>query len=256
MLYNYENYGTTSYLFTDDTFNDTTSKVQQIHDEIIKLPFKINFISYLRLDLLNAHREQIPLLKNMGLKVAAFGVETFNDASAKIIGKGMSGDKAKDFLDELYNTHWGDDVRIHCYMMSGLPKETLASSRKAMDWLHSRPFSSLFSTFSLYKNSEDVSLMASKPDQYGYNIDNQGKWYTDIHTQQQSELFHAKHFAMMVKRKVYYEGFGVFGAFTHYGVDQALKLTWDDVVSGFDSIRSERTQMVDEYKRRLRAILP
>lgn len=250
MQYNYDNFGTTNYLFTDDTLNDTTFKIRRLHEEITKLPFKINFISYLRLDLLYAHKEQITLLKEMGLKVAAFGIETFHPIAGKAVGKNMPGEKTKKFLDELHNTYWKGDVRIHCYMQSGLPGEPLSFTKESMDWLHSRPFSSFFSTFSLYQNSEDKSLMASDPSKYGYWVVD-GKWHSDICSQHQSEMFHAKHYALMVKRKVYYEGFGLMGAFKHYDHDKAMSLTWKDVVENSDQIHLEKMQFIEEYKQRL-----
>ena len=67
LQYNYEKYGTTHYFLSDDTFNDSTTKVEQIHKVVTSLPFKIKFTTYLRLDLLHAHQEQISMLEEMGL---------------------------------------------------------------------------------------------------------------------------------------------------------------------------------------------
>lgn len=254
MVYNYEKFGTTNYLFTDDTFNDTTTKLLMLHKEITALPFKINFICYLRIDLLYAHREQIKLLKEMGLRICAFGIETFHPEAAKAVGKGMPAEKIKAFLQELYDRHWGYNIRIHCYMMSGLPGESLQSAKDSMDWLHSRPFSSFFTTFSLYENSEDKSKIASQPNKYGYQIDMNGKWYTDIHTQEQSETFHTRHFALMVKRGIPYEGFHLMGAWKHYGVDESMKLTWRNVVERDEEIHNEKLQYFEEYKKKLLAL--
>ena len=62
LIRNYDNYGITNYTFSDDTFNDSPYKVEMLHKLFTSLPFKINFSSYLRLDLLNAHREEIDQL--------------------------------------------------------------------------------------------------------------------------------------------------------------------------------------------------
>jgi len=253
MQYNYDKFGVTNYLFTDDTLNDTTYKIQGLHREITALPFNINFISYLRLDLLHKHQEQIKLLREMGLRVAAFGVETLHPKAAKAVGKHMPGPKVKQFLEEL-NSRWDSKIRIHCYMLSGLPGEPLSSVKESMDWLHSKPFSSFFSTFSMYNNSEDQSKIAIDPSKYNYSLDSNGKWYNELMTQQQSELLHAKHFALMVKRNVYYEGFGLMGAFKHYSLEKVMSLTWRDVVDNSDTIYNEKIGFINEYKTRLFAL--
>jgi radical SAM superfamily enzyme YgiQ (UPF0313 family) len=77
LIYNYENFKTTNYFFTDDTFNDSTFKLEQLHKVITELPFNIKFVTYLRLDLLYAHPEQINMLYEMGLGSAFFGIESF-----------------------------------------------------------------------------------------------------------------------------------------------------------------------------------
>ena len=190
----------------------------------------------------------------MGLRVAAFGVETFNPIASKAIGKNMSASKAKKFLEDLNNIHWNNKIRIHCYMMSGLPGESLESVKQSMDWFHSRPFSSHFGTFSLDPASEDKSRITSNPEMFGYKIDENGKWYNSLITQHQSEMFFAKHFLTMVKRNVYYEGFGLMGAFKHYNIDEVMKLTWRDVVNNSEQIYNEKIGFINEYKTRLFAL--
>ena len=74
-----------------------------MHRAITSLPFKIKFTTYLRLDLLNAHKEQIPMLMEMGLASPFFGIESLNQKSSSSIGKGMNVSRAKEFLFELYN---------------------------------------------------------------------------------------------------------------------------------------------------------
>lgn len=251
MKYNYDKFGTVNYLFTDDTFNDTTHKVKSLHDEIAKLPFKINFITYLRLDLLYAHREQIPLLKDMGLKVAAFGIETFHPQAGKAIGKSMSADKTKQFLDDLQNKYWLGDVRIHCHMLAGLPHEPMSSVYDSVDWLHSKQFSTLYGSFDIHEKSEDKSKIAANPEAYGYYLDQNGEWYNGVTTQRQTQMFYAKHFAMMAKKGILYDGFGLMGAFKHYSHDKVMSLTWKDVVENSNQIHDEKMEFINEYKQRL-----
>lgn len=135
LLYNYENFGIQHYMLSDDTFNDSTYKLKLLHEVFTKLPFKIRFNCYLRLDLLNAHPEQIPLLKEMGLIGAFFGIESFYDESAKLIGKGIKGETAKQLLHDLKYKHWGNQVKIGVGLIAGIPYETYDSYNRTIDWI-------------------------------------------------------------------------------------------------------------------------
>lgn len=135
LLKNYELFGITKYQFSDDTLNDSTDKLEMLHRITSSLPFKINFSAYIRTELLYAHREQILLLKEIGLSSAFLGVETFNKESGKIIGKAMDGDKMKQFLYDLKTTYWGEDVKIIVALISGLPGETEQSHKDTADWI-------------------------------------------------------------------------------------------------------------------------
>jgi radical SAM superfamily enzyme YgiQ (UPF0313 family) len=96
---NYERFKTTRYFFLDDTFNDSMQKLEILHNEVFsKLKFKINFASYMRIDLINAHRDSIDILKEMGCKGMMFGIETLNNDSLKSIGKGINKEKIRETL--------------------------------------------------------------------------------------------------------------------------------------------------------------
>lgn len=135
LLQNYFNYGITNYTFSDDTFNDSMYKMDYLHNVFTSLPFKISFVSYLRLDLLNAHQEQIKLLKEMGLVGAFFGIETLNKSAGSLIGKGMDPEKVKQLLFDLKKHHWQDDVNVTIGLISGLPFETYESHNKTIEWI-------------------------------------------------------------------------------------------------------------------------
>jgi hypothetical protein len=82
---NYEHFGVTDYIFSDDTYNDSAEKMKIFYDEVFnKLKFKINFTAYLRLDLMMRFPDTVEYLKESGLKSALFGIETFNSNSLKI----------------------------------------------------------------------------------------------------------------------------------------------------------------------------
>jgi len=135
LIYNYENFGIYKYLISDDTFNDSNEKLAHLHKIFTSLPYKIYFACYLRLDLLHAHRDQVRLLKEMGLRGCHFGVESFHDRAASSIGKGLGGVKSKKFLQELKNELWGDDVKISISVITGLPHETYESYMETKQWI-------------------------------------------------------------------------------------------------------------------------
>ena len=135
LIYNYENFGIYKYIISDDTFNDSTEKIKELHKIFTSLPFKIYFSCYLRLDLLYAHKEQINLLKEMGMKGCQFGIESFHDRASSTIGKGLGGDKSKQFLKELKNELWGNEIKIVVSLITGLPHETYESYKKTKEWI-------------------------------------------------------------------------------------------------------------------------
>jgi hypothetical protein len=173
--YNYKEFGTTNYFFTDDTFNDSNEKMTELHKMIMSLPFKIKFFCYLRIDLLHRFPEQIKLLKEMGAAAVVFGIESFNHNSAKSIGKGMHPDKIKLFLLELYYTHWNKQVSITCSMIAGLPGETEETLRDAFQWFRTDGrdicdnwYPLTLSTSSFYKSEFDKNY---EKNGYRLNVD-------------------------------------------------------------------------------------
>ena len=135
LLRNFYEHGITTYTFSDDTFNDSMYKMEYLHKIFTSLPFKLKFVSYLRLDLMQAHREQVNLLKEMGLVGAFFGIETLNHKSGTVIGKAMRPEIIKDFLYELKSTHWKNSINITIGLISGLPFETKKSHEDTLAWI-------------------------------------------------------------------------------------------------------------------------
>ena len=179
LIYNYENFKTTNYFFTDDTFNDSTFKLEQLHKVITELPFKIKFVTYLRLDLLYAHPEQIQLLYEMGLGSAFFGIESFNPESSKAIGKGMDPDKIKSFLYELHDVHWKGQIPLTCSFIIGLPGETVEKVLESHEWCKSAPINDLWFPLFIKTNSHYKSEFDTNYLEYGYKLDENGLWSND-----------------------------------------------------------------------------
>ena len=135
LIRNYTDHGIHHYVISDDTFNDSLEKLYILKEIFTSLPFKLTFSSYARLDLLNAHREEIELLEEMGMVGVNFGVETFHDKAAKTIGKGVVGKIAKDLLYDLKTKHWGNRIKIAIGLIQGLPYETLESHAETRAWI-------------------------------------------------------------------------------------------------------------------------
>lgn len=132
MIENYENYGTTNYVYSDDTHNDSIEKLEILFEQVYsKLPFKINFGAYLRLDLINAYPHSIQLLKHSGIKTAFFGIESLNYESNKSIGKGIKLEKIITTLEKIRNI-WGDQTYTEGGFILGLPND---SEENVRNWV-------------------------------------------------------------------------------------------------------------------------
>ena len=129
----YERFGTTSYYFLDETFNANTDRIENLEKIYDKLPFKLEFLSYNRADLLDKHTHTQDILHNCGQRGALFGMETFHPDAAKAIAKPWSSRRGKEFLLEL-REKW-PNTHIDCHFMVGLPGETEESLYETADWL-------------------------------------------------------------------------------------------------------------------------
>ncbi len=124
LMDNYERYGTTSYIFADDTFNDSVEKVAMLAELFARLPFRLRYTAYIRHDLIWKHREMAELLEASGLVSATFGIETLNHAAGKAIGKGLHPDKTRELLHWLRDEKWGERITTFSGFIIGLPHDT------------------------------------------------------------------------------------------------------------------------------------
>ena len=134
LIDNYKKFGVTTYQIVDDTFNDSVEKCKMMAEISQSLPFKLEYWAYIRLDLLTAHPETIDYLFGNGLRGATFGIETFNDDSAKFIGKGGNRKRQVETLRTI-KQRWGSSVGLHGTFIFGLPYETPESLQNTIDWL-------------------------------------------------------------------------------------------------------------------------
>lgn len=138
LIYNWEKFGIDTYDFADDTYNDSIDKVRLLHDKVFtKLPFKMKFTSYIRLDLVMRNPETIELLRDSGLESAVMGIETLNFKSAKAIGKGVDPMKQIEFVAKLKTNEW-KDILVSSGFILGLPHDTVKDLEFAEEFFLSK----------------------------------------------------------------------------------------------------------------------
>jgi len=188
IIYNSETHNTRNYMLSDETLNDSMEKVSMIHELSQRLPFKIRFGGYARLDLYNANMSEMPyMMKEAGLKGHCFGIETFNKDSGKLIGKGLGEEKIKACLTELRKI-WGDDVLIETSFISGLPDDNFESFIRQMRWIvdkNSPVDLAQVHALTIYRNNN--ALFGDLPEKYGYSFPNN---YNQFYWERGDENFH------------------------------------------------------------------
>jgi hypothetical protein len=184
LMTNYEKWGVTRYWVADDTFNDSTEKLEIILNVIKRLPFKLEFRAYTRLDVMSFNFDQVSILKEIGLKQTWIGIDSFHPTASKIIGKGMKSEKKKDLLYKIREV-WKDDVYVEAGYILGLPGEDSNFASEVVDWFlqPDNPLNNLhFNPLRinpphprmLHTSRSDIDLNYEK---YGYNIPNLEKFW-------------------------------------------------------------------------------
>lgn len=173
---NYNRFGVTNYMFIDDTFNETTEKLREIATAVKNSGIKINCWAYLRLDLLERFPEQITLLKEIGLKTCFLGVETFNEAAGKSIGKISF--KLKNTLSTL-RTHWGEGVSIYASLIAGLPHEDKDTINEWMQWVEDSPHlidGYRIITLGIVPGRKFTSVLDREYEKFNYRVEGANDW--------------------------------------------------------------------------------
>lgn len=106
----HDKYGTNQFMICDDLFNDTREKIYMWHDISQKLPFQMEWSSYIRLDMIHAMPETAKILLESGLRSCLFGIETLHDVAGKRVGKGLGRNRILATLEHI-KKEWGSTVR-------------------------------------------------------------------------------------------------------------------------------------------------
>ena len=180
LIHNYNLFGTTDYMLTDDTFNDTPGKVEAWADMVHTLPFKIRYVAYIRADLLHRYPHTIPLLKDSGLLSAHFGIETIQPRSSKTIGKAWSGKHGKDYVPYVRDVLWNKDVLVHVSLINGLPYETIKDWDITKKWVEDNKIDAFTRALDVRLKSRDLidktdskngtSIFDREAEKYGYKM--------------------------------------------------------------------------------------
>lgn len=176
IIRNYEKFGTTKYHFCDDCFNDSRGKVEAVCNMLISLPFKIEWVSYARVDVAIKFPDTVRLMVDSGAKALHWGIETLNSKVAKQVGKGTPSELVMKFLLDFYKDY-GDRCLSHGSFITGLPGETAETQMKTIDWICDNDALNFITVGPLklfpYKNSFDGQAMdfsdySRDPKKYGF----------------------------------------------------------------------------------------
>lgn len=173
---NYEMFGTQIYTFMDDCFNDTRAKVEEVCNAIQSLPFKIEWVSYARVDVACKFPHTLEAMIESGCRGLFWGIETFNHEIGKRIGKGTPPDQVKDLLLKIRDSYSDRVVSMGSFIL-GLPGETEDSIERTHQWIvESQALDILyFPVLSVRPYSErldkaviDYADFARNPKKYGF----------------------------------------------------------------------------------------
>ena len=187
MLFNFQTFGTTKYLFVDETVNEDYDKVVALAALAKELPFKLEWVGYIRADLIYVNPDMIRLLHASGMISCYMGIESLNPETSSLIGKGWMGRHGKEFLVHLKN-EWEGKLGIRFFMsfIVGLPHETKESLLSTLAWLKDNNFKS-WDFYSLNIHRDNTNFWKSEFDLnyglYGYRFPNplnDSYWENDI----------------------------------------------------------------------------
>jgi hypothetical protein len=256
MEYNYAMFGTTNYFFTDDTFNDSTEKIESLHKVFTSLSFKINFVCYLRADLMYRFPKQIQLLKEMGLSSVVLGIESLHQGAAKSVGKGMNVEKMKQFLLDLYYKHWEEKVSITCSMIIGLPGEDEEHVRSAFNWFRTEGKDLCDSWWPLTISTEGhyLSQFDKEHKKFQYDLSQGEPWVSPI--MKYSDAYRlSQEFNSIGMNHDNHPGSWMIMALRGYGYSQEELMNWQVKDMPWKALLKKRIRMFQEYKTSLNSFL-
>lgn len=134
---NYNRWGIKNYIIAEETFNDRTEKLSKFSSIVQKLNFDPWFSAFIRFDLLLSRNDDKKILEDMNVLGQYYGIETFNNHSAKLFRKGTDSDKIKQGLIDIksYYKNHSKNYRGTISLIIGAPYEDPTSILNTRDWL-------------------------------------------------------------------------------------------------------------------------
>jgi Radical SAM superfamily len=223
---NYDLAGIEWYSIVDSIFNETTEKLEDVLRARDKSGVDIKFSTFLRYEILAKYPEQIPLLKELGLKSGGLGIESLYTPSARTVGKGTDSEKVKDLLYKLRD-QFGENIDIYTSFIIGLPEDNPETLDTWVPWLLDKKcpvWNSGMRIYSLYISERTV--FKENLEKYGYTLTHNGtKWknkYWDSDA--------AEEYAKIIRKQAWDSGGGTLSGFeftsvASLGYDQNYLLT-------------------------------
>tara|TARA_B100001057_G_scaffold332574_1_gene333005 strand:- start:3894 stop:5396 length:1503 start_codon:yes stop_codon:yes gene_type:complete len=218
MLYTFrtakEKHNITNFFIADDTLNESDEKLELLVKVVKQLDYKPNIACFARLDVLASRLHQIPMMKEAGIIACNFGIETLSKEAAKGIKKGYNFDKYVLALTELKRQIPG--FWTSAGFIAGLKGDTFDNMTSKMNLLINKGLmdNMLMSELQIFpiqhKPGEAViwdegwlSSIDKDPENFGYNIDENGEWFTDYTTEQETKKFAEKFLNEQIHSKVF-----------------------------------------------------
>lgn len=172
-------WGVRSFILCDETSNELDAKLEDLAWASERMPERPALSGFVRADLMAARPAQLDLMERAGLLRWHLGLETFNEASAKAIGKGAMAGRKVALALEGARRRFGDELTVGASLIVGLPCDTAADLREMRAWLSDSEVVSHATFFRLwlFDTAKDglglladdgLSLMARDPAKYGY----------------------------------------------------------------------------------------
>jgi hypothetical protein len=176
---NYKKWGVYQYYIVDDTFNDYTPKLELVNEVIQSLDYQPYFEAYVRMDLVARQKHQAQLMYDIGLRRIYYGLETWNNRTSKIVGKGNNRDIKIQGIKNCKQV-WSDDVYVNAGYVVGLPQDNEQDVLDIVDW-YSKEGNNYIDALSfnalLLKDLGDLnnfmfdSAIDRNPNHYNYTVD-------------------------------------------------------------------------------------